>query len=244
MPRAAWLAVGGVTAGVCAPFLSATPGIGLGLAACLLVIAAALVMAGRQRPAPTRPSWAAAVAAAIGAAIVVARLALGASLSPTGPAGAPPFDERAWQADVLTVGSTAEGMQRAMLAASDGSGSNWRVYAWLPRYPPYVPTDRIAFSARLEPAPQDEGFGEFLARSGAVATVRLRSAERLPSTGPIAELEGLRRGGGDLLARALPAPQAGLAAGILIGLRDQVDRTVAADFVTSGLSHVVAISAE
>ncbi len=242
MPRAGWLAVGGMTAGVCAPFLPAPPGIGFGLAASLLVMTAALVMAGQGRPVSTRPSWAAAVAVVIGAAIVVARLALGASLSPIGPAVAPPFDERAWQADVLTVGSTAGGMQRAMLAASDGSGSSWRVYAWLPRYPPYVPTDRIAFTARLEPAPQDEGFGEFLARSGAVATVRLRSAESLPSTGPIAELEELRRRGGDLLARALPVPQAGLAAGILIGLRDQVDRTVADDFATSGLSHVVAIS--
>ena len=40
----------------------------------------------------------------------------------------------------------------------------------------------------------------------------------------------------------LPEPEAGLAAGILIGLRDRVDREVAAAFTTAGVSHVVAIS--
>ena len=39
-----------------------------------------------------------------------------------------------------------------------------------------------------------------------------------------------------------PEPEAGLAAGILIGLRDAVDRDLAAAFTTAGVSHVVAIS--
>ena len=47
---------------------------------------------------------------------------------------------------------------------------------------------------------------------------------------------------GELLTRVLPEPEAGLAAGILIGLRDRVDRDVAAAFTTAGVSHVVAIS--
>ena len=42
--------------------------------------------------------------------------------------------------------------------------------------------------------------------------------------------------------RDLPEPEAGLAAGILIGLRDRVDRDLAAAFTTAGVSHVVAIS--
>ena len=41
---------------------------------------------------------------------------------------------------------------------------------------------------------------------------------------------------------ALPEPEAGLAAGILVGLRERVDRDLAADFATAGASHVVAIS--
>ena len=55
-------------------------------------------------------------------------------------------------------------------------------------------------------------------------------------------LEGVRRGAGDALTRVLPEPEAGLAAGILIGLRDRVDRDLAAAFTTAGVSHVVAIS--
>ena len=56
------------------------------------------------------------------------------------------------------------------------------------------------------------------------------------------EIERLRRGAGDALALALPEPEAGLAAGILIGLRDLVDRDLAATFTAAGVSHVVAIS--
>ena len=55
-------------------------------------------------------------------------------------------------------------------------------------------------------------------------------------------LEGLRRSAGEALTRVLPEPEAGLAAGILIGLRDRVDRDLAAAFTTAGVSHVVAIS--
>src|SRR5207253_6473669 len=43
-------------------------------------------------------------------------------------------------------------------------------------------------------------------------------------------------------AAAMPEPEAGLAAGIVIGLRDRVDRDLAADFTTVGASHIVAIS--
>jgi competence protein ComEC len=55
-------------------------------------------------------------------------------------------------------------------------------------------------------------------------------------------LERLRRAAGDALTKAIPEPEAGLAAGIVIGLRDRVDRDLAADFTTVGASHVVAIS--
>ena len=61
-------------------------------------------------------------------------------------------------------------------------------------------------------------------------------------TDPRTRLEGLRRDAGELLTRVLPEPEAGLAAGILIGLRDRVDRGVAATFTTAGVSHIVAIS--
>ena len=43
-------------------------------------------------------------------------------------------------------------------------------------------------------------------------------------------------------SRAIPEPEAGLASGILIGLRERVSRAVADDFTVTGLTHVVAIS--
>src|SRR5262249_58209201 len=78
---------------------------------------------------------------------------------------------------------------------------------------------------------------------GVAGTIRSRG---LAVTGrdddPAALLEQVRRGGGDALAAAIPEPEAGLAAGIVIGLRDRVDRDLAAAFTTVGASHLVAIS--
>jgi len=58
----------------------------------------------------------------------------------------------------------------------------------------------------------------------------------------MAAVEQLRRGIDGALARALPEPEAGLAAGILVGLRERVSRAVSDDFTATGLTHVVAIS--
>ena len=118
-----------------------------------------------------------------------------------------------------------------------------RVYAWLPRYPAVVIGDVVRFSGSLEPASIEGGFGEFLARGGIEWTTRARSLERVGGDGtPLAALEGIRRQAAEMITRALPEPQAGLATAMMIGLRDLVARDVSADFRTSGLSHVVAIS--
>ena len=83
----------------------------------------------------------------------------------------------------------------------------------------------------------------YLARTGAWGTLDARRLVLLDRpVDPATALESIRRGAGDLLTRVLPEPEAGLAAGILIGLRDRVDREVAASFTTAGVSHVVAIS--
>ena len=64
----------------------------------------------------------------------------------------------------------------------------------------------------------------------------------MPEQASQVTLQSARDGAGDALRAALPEPEAGLAAGILIGLRERVDRQLAADFATAGVSHVVAIS--
>ena len=105
-----------------------------------------------------------------------------------------------------------------------------------------VPGDRVAVSGRIRPPPEDE-YGEYLARIGAVGTLRADALELLPSAGTLERtLEGFRRSASDGLDRSMPEPESGLAAGVLIGLRDRVDRDLANAFTVAGASHVVAIS--
>src|SRR5205809_472463 len=100
----------------------------------------------------------------------------------------------------------------------------------------------ILLIAEVRPRPESP-YGDYLLRIGAAGTLMSRTLEVLPvPDDPARRLEELRRGAAEALARVLPEPAAGLAAGILIGLRDLVDRDLAAAFTTAGVSHVVAIS--
>ena len=76
-----------------------------------------------------------------------------------------------------------------------------------------------------------------------MGTITARSIQVAPRPVDAAHVvEDARQAAATALAAALPEPEAGLAAGILIGLRDRVDRDLAAAFTTAGVSHVVAIS--
>ena len=114
------------------------------------------------------------------------------------------------------------------------------VAATLPAYPALRAGDLVKVGGSLRPPPDDDPYGAYLRRSGAAGTLDARVLE-LVATPPLG-LQTLRDGSGDALQRALPEPEAGLAAGILVGLRERVDRSLAADFATAGVSHVVAIS--
>nr|MBA2254838.1 DUF4131 domain-containing protein [Chloroflexota bacterium] len=234
VPRVAWLAVGTVASALIARHV---PGTGWLVP---LIVAAAIALV---RPA----SRVAAIAFGVGVALVLLRIGIGVLVAP--PLTTLPLteDARDWVGQVVTLGTPGDGRQRAFVdvtAADAAAGSpSVRIYAQLPRYPELAPGDRIVFRGALEPPPEGPGFADYLARNGAVATCRIRSFSPggvMP--GPLPDLERARRDTADLLARVLPAQEAGLAAGMLIGLRDRVDRQVAADFTASGLSHVVAIS--
>ncbi len=236
MPRAGWLALGGMAAALGAPSL-ALGGPAMAAALAVILALAALALSRARRTGRMTAS----IACAAGAAAVVARIGLALLLSPAVPAGPPPTEGLTWAAEVLSVGSTADGRQR------DARRERWTgtclaglcLAAALPNGradgPAAVlgPPGASARRRRIRCVPGP---------SGAVATTRVRDFQRLPAQGLLGGLESLRRAAGEALARALPAPQAGLAAGILVGLRDQVDRELAADFATAGLSHVVAIS--
>ncbi len=229
VPRSAWLAVGAALAAAWAWFGLPTP---LALVAGLLVLAGGLA----ARPRDVRH---AAALAAVGAGATV--LALRVLLGPAAPAVPPlPNGSGPWTAVVESVGSPRDGAQVARLALSVEPGPV-RVAATLPAFPAVRSGDTVEVRGRLRPPPDDDGYGEYLRRTGAAGSLDVRSlAVVAPPSG--FSLQPARDAAGDTLHLSLPEPEAGLAAGILIGLRERVDRSLAADFATAGASHVVAIS--
>jgi competence protein ComEC len=229
MPRSCWLACG-VVVGALALASDALVVVALTVGA----VGASLILAmafARQRTML--------IALALGAGTILARgMVMPATAELTGvPAGPGP-----WQMLVESIGSPRDGQQVATLRTLDTEAVEFRLAASLPRYPPIEPGDRIEVGGRVRER-SDSPYGLYLERIGAWGSLDARSITLLERPAePGAMLESIRRGTGDILAQVLPEPEAGLAAGILIGLRDRVDRSIAAAFTTAGVSHVVAIS--
>jgi competence protein ComEC len=252
VPRAGWLAVGGLIGAAALEAGAAGLLVPRGLWVSLALIAAAVAL-GAGADGRTR-----AAAMAAGIALVLAR-----GLLAVGP-GAPvtameaPSGVLTWDATVESVSAPSGGSQRAVVlatasAATPGQSSSprpsasdpgpFRLWAQLPRYPPVAPGDRISFRGRVEPVDPTSGFGAYLERLGAAGTIQGTELAMGPAPEGIARwLEHVRRTIDAWTAAVLPEPQAGLATAIVIGLRDRVDRDVAAAFTSAGLSHVVAIS--
>jgi competence protein ComEC len=204
-----------------------------------LAVAAVLLAAGLALRGPLGRSGAAVrvLAMAAGAGILALRVLLGPA-----PGGPPvlPADNGPWLATVESVGAPREGRQTARLLLQATSGPV-TVAATLPSYPVVRGGMLVEVSGGLRPPPDDDPYGEYLRRTGAAGSLQGRSL-RLVAAPERGSLQALRDGAGDALRLALPEPEAGLAAGILIGLRERVDRALAADFATAGASHIVAIS--
>jgi competence protein ComEC len=230
MPRSGWLAIGAVVGAIAVAVDHSRVSI-VATAGMALTLIASLALKGGTRPAL--------IALSIGTAAIVLRATLlpGSSGLEGTPAGSGP-----WRMVIESIGSPREGHQVATLRTVADDGSAFRLWATLPRYPPVEPGDVVDVGGRTRPRP-DSPYGAYLERLGAWGTVDARTLELIHRpTDPATHLERLRRETGAILARVLPEPEAGLAAGILIGLRDRVDRDVAAAFTTAGVSHVVAIS--
>jgi competence protein ComEC len=179
------------------------------------------------------------LAGAAGAGALALRLLVAPPALPPADVALPAGDGP-WTASVTSVGPLREGDRPAVVELEGPAGI--RLAATLPAWPVVVPGDRVAIDGELEPRPDGE-YGAYLARIGAAGVVRSRSVAVLETAGDAGRaLEGLRRGADEALRRAIPEPEAGLASGILIGLRDRVDRDLAAAFTAVGASHVVAIS--
>lgn len=231
VPRAGWLAVGSA-AGAGAVALGAPA------AAAVLGGAAALLLALVARSLGTVVGVRPLAAAGVGVMLIGTRIALG-PISAGPPdleaAGRPP-----WTAEVLAVGSPKDGSQIARLAIRT-DGEPVVVAATLPAFPVVTAGSTVTVDGRLQPPPGDDPYGAYLHKTGASGSLRATGVQ-LVSPPPSPSLQGMRDGAGDALRLALAEPEAGLAAGILIGLRERVDRDLAAAFATAGVSHVVAIS--
>ncbi|GIW19831.1 MAG: hypothetical protein KatS3mg065_0127 [Chloroflexota bacterium] len=171
----------------------------------------------------------------LGVGLALGRTALGAE-APTPPL---PTGDGPWVGVVEAVGSSRDGRQRVVVSLEpDGPA----VLLDLPPEPRLGPADVIRFDGRLE-LPPPTAYGDYLRRSGLAGSATAQTSERMGRReSPAALLATARTAAADALARTIPEPEAGLAAGILVGLRERVDRGVAADFATAGLSHIVAIS--
>ena len=235
MPRSGWLAVGAVVTAL------GVEAAGLRVMAGALALGGAVVVAllGASAARPRRRL----IGPAAAVLVAGAALALRVALLPEAPidAIALPTDRGPWPGVVATPGSPRDGQQSATIRI-EVSGGELTVAGTLPRYPIVVPGQHVLVSGSIQARP-DSPYGTYLERIGVAGTLRTSSLELAPGPiAPVLALETARRAAADLLARVLPEPEAGLAAGILIGLRDRVDREVAADFTTAGVSHVVAIS--
>jgi len=216
-------------------------------------------LGGRDRAAPQRTALIAdgAVVAALGAAFVVARLTLGVALGgETQPPVALPAGTGPWQARVEAA-HTSKGQQVATIVTSGGAraGSGEaaaappaaasppiRCSALMPAAPRLVAGDTISWTGRIRPLGTSD-YDAYLAGMGVTASCDATDLAVLShDDSPGGRLEAFRQASGDALQRVLPEPEGGLAAAILIGLRDRVDRDVAAAFTTAGVSHIVAIS--
>ncbi len=232
MGRSGRLAIGAIVAAGCAGQVAPAH----------LLVGVALAMAAVLLLAQLRPTGSVRglAAVAIGAGLLAVRMVA----TPAGPAvlDVPPDGDGPWALAVLATGSPREGQQTATLGTPPGTTPAFEVAATLPRYPVVVPGDRVLVSGVIRERPESP-YGTYLARIGAVGTLTSRTLVLEPaSDDPGRRLEAIRRGAAEGLAVVLPEPEAGLAAGILIGLRDLVDRDLAAAFTTAGVSHVVAIS--
>lgn len=111
----------------------------------------------------------------------------------------------------------------------------------------YRAGDHVRVNGQLEPPPTLEGFDypAYLARRGIVAVMefpRVRVTGHDRHGGIAGVIEAIQGRGHDALWRGLPAQQAALAEGILLGRRSEIPRDINEDFNRAGVSHLIVIS--
>ncbi|MGH8248286.1 MAG: DNA internalization-related competence protein ComEC/Rec2, partial [Gammaproteobacteria bacterium] len=133
-------------------------------------------------------------------------------------------------------------------------GDTWRpvsggLLARLPLYPEYAYGDLLEIEGELETPPQldDFDYREYLLRQGIGSVVDYPEASLISSghgNSVKAALIDVRTELAHGLERALPEPEASLAAGILFGDRGTLPRDLKDDMNETGTSHLVAVSGQ
>ncbi len=139
-------------------------------------------------------------------------------------------------------------------AAEIGTGEEWRPVAgkallFVPRTSDYEYGDILRVTGELETPPQlnDFDYGGYLAHQGISENCTMLYPDiEIEARGagfkPLAGIYELRASLGQTLARVLPEPQASLAQGILLGIRENMPQSVKDDFIRTGTAHLLAIS--
>ncbi|MBI2829705.1 MAG: DNA internalization-related competence protein ComEC/Rec2 [Chloroflexi bacterium] len=131
---------------------------------------------------------------------------------------------------------------------SDG----WReasgtVLLFVPRYSDYRYGDVLKVSGKLDTPPQfsDFDYRGYLAGQGIYATMLYPKIEVLATGQDFKLLEivySIRKEISQALEQVLPEPQASVAKGIVLGIREEITSSLKDAFAHSGLTHVLAIS--
>lgn len=172
-------------------------------------------------------------AAALGAGMLFVRILFGGlPIAPIDQGGALFEPDAEVDARIVAILAPLQGAQRFVIECRGG-----RIAVEAPPNPILHVGDEVSLrlqSKRISPQSQER---QRVRGIDAVATTR---AVRI--TGGGSPLEALRGRIGDDLERAIPAPAGGLAAAIVVGLRERVDERLADAFTATGLGHVVALS--
>lgn len=139
---------------------------------------------------------------------------------------------------------------RVRSIATDGgpaTAASGRVRMTLHQYTELLPGDRLSVSGKLQEPPVFDGFDyrAYLARQDIVATMlfpRFETAGVDDSYWFARTTARARRSIERVLQRALPEPEAALAAGVAFGRDETLDSNVRDAFRDAGLAHVLAVS--
>jgi competence protein ComEC len=117
----------------------------------------------------------------------------------------------------------------------------------VPRYLVYGYGDMLIVTGRLETPPtlEDFDYAGYLADRGIHSIMYysdIEILERDAGLSPLRWIHSLRQGLSASLASALPEPQASLAQGILLGVRDSIPESLHEAFSRTGTAHLLAIS--